>query len=265
MVCSKRWLVVLAVGSLMLTAARTQSSAQAQEVKRYDDHKVVRIDLKTQADLDAVRQSGAVILDCRPGLKPTQVIASPDQLRHLEQLGRRIEVLHENAQVIIDAQKRVVPRADPFDDFYLDYHPWGDASTSGTIVWYMNELLTRYPTFVSMSTIGSTIEARDILALRITNDLIVDKPGVIYFCDQHAREWITPTACLYFSNYLLENYGTDPLVTDLVDNVEIFIVPVVNVDGYIYSWTTDRWWRKNRRNNGDGSWGVDLNRNWGFA
>ncbi len=256
------WLAVVLLASV---AVWIGTSARADEVKRYDNHKVIQIDLKTQDDLDTVRASGAVILDCRPGLKPTQVIASPEQLRELEQLGRRIEILHENAQAIIDAQKRVVPRADVFDDFFLDYHPWGDASTSGTIVWYMNELLTRYPTSVSMLTVGSTLEARHILALRITNDMIVDKPGVIYFCDQHAREWITPTACLYFSNYLLENYGTDPLVTDLVDNVEIFIIPVVNVDGYIYTWTTDRWWRKNRRNNGGGSWGVDINRNWGHS
>jgi len=264
MMLSNRCQLFLTFAVPAMCLAWTAAVTQGDEVKRYDNHKIIQIDLKTQADLDAVRQSGAIILDCRPGLKPTQVIASPEQFTQLEQLGRRIEILHENAQAVVDADKRVVPRADVFDDFFLDYHPWGEVSTIGTIPWYMNELVTRYSAFVSMSTIGGTIEARDIPALRITNDLIVDKPGVVYFCDVHAREWITPTACLYLADHLMENYGTDPQVTDLVDNVEIFIVPVVNVDGYIYSWDYDRWWRKNRRNNGDGTWGVDLNRNWGY-
>lgn len=258
----RSWLSAVMLASLAVAIC---APARADSAKRYDDHKVIRIDLKTQADLDAVRRSGAVILDCWPGLKPTQVVASPDQLRQLERLGRRIEVLHDNAQAIVDADKQVVPRRDPFTDFFLDYHPIGDAATSGTIVWYMDQLASMNPGLVTMLDIGSTLESRTMWALRITNDMVPDKPGVIYFCDLHAREWITPTACLYFSNYLMENYGTDPLVTDLVDNVEIFIIPVVNVDGYVYSWTTDRWWRKNRRNNGGGSWGVDLNRNWGFA
>ena len=237
----------------------------AAERKRYDDQKIVRADLKAQAHLDALRQSGAIVLDCIPAVKPTTVVATQAQLDRLEQLGVRTHVLVENAQAWMDAQRPVVSRADPFTDFFLDYHEYGSAGESGTIVWYLNELLTRYPSLVSIIDVGTTIEARTIWGLRITNDAITDKPGVIYFADVHAREWITPTATLYLANYLLENYGTDATATDLVDNVEIFLIPVVNVDGYIYSWTTERWWRKNRRNNGDGTWGVDINRNWGFA
>jgi len=213
---TNRWQCFLTFAVPALFVAWTATVTHGDEVKRYDNHKIIEIDLKTQADLDAVRQSGAIILDCRPGLKPTHVIAAPEQLEQLEQLGRRIEILHENAQALTDAQRPNVSRADPFTDFYLDYHPYGDASTSGTIVWYMDQLISLYPTFVSSIDIGTTIEGRDIYGMRITNEAITDdKPGIIYFCDQHAREWITPTACLYMSNYLVENYGSDPLVTEL--------------------------------------------------
>ena len=49
----------------------------------------------------------------------------------------------------------------------------------------------------------------------------------------------------------------------ILDNLDVYIVPIVNVDGYIYTWTNNRLWRKNRRDNGGGVFGVDINRNWG--
>ncbi len=72
---------------------------------------------------------------------------------------------------------------------------------------------------------------------------------------------------VYYMYYLLENYNTDPSVKYLVDHREIYFIPVVNPDGYEYNHQTDPngggYWRKNRRNNGSGIYGVDLNRNYG--
>jgi hypothetical protein len=74
--------------------------------------------------------------------------------------------------------------------------------------------------------------------------------------------------CLYYMFYLLENYGIDPEVTYLVNTRELYFVPVVNPDGYMRNQTTNPsgggMWRKNRRNNGDGTFGVDLNRNYSY-
>jgi hypothetical protein len=69
---------------------------------------------------------------------------------------------------------------------------------------------------------------------------------------------------MYIVDHLLTQYGVDPDVTALVDDVEIFLIPVVNPDGYAYSWTSgNRYWRKNRRDNeGSPCYGVDPNRNW---
>jgi hypothetical protein len=73
---------------------------------------------------------------------------------------------------------------------------------------------------------------------------------------------------IYFMYYLLENYGSDPEVTYLVNNRQLYFVPVLNPDGYVYNQQTNPngggFWRKNRRNNGGGSFGVDLNRNYGY-
>jgi carboxypeptidase T len=81
----------------------------------------------------------------------------------------------------------------------------------------------------------------------------------------HAREWISVDVPFLLAKYLLEHYASDPQVANRVNAAEIWIVPMLNPDGHQYSVTTDRLWRKNRRNNGDGSYGVDLNRNYGYG
>jgi carboxypeptidase A1 len=70
---------------------------------------------------------------------------------------------------------------------------------------------------------------------------------------------------MYLAEALVAGHGADPFITDLVDRAEFLVVPVVNVDGYVYTWGPDRLWRKNRRDNpGSPCFGVDLNRNWGY-
>ena len=60
------------------------------------------------------------------------------------------------------------------------------------------------------------------------------------------------------------DYEIDPVVRSLVDSTRIVIVPVVNPDGYLFSWSSERYWHKNRRPNNPSDFGVDLNRNWGY-
>jgi hypothetical protein len=249
------------VGCLFATLW-TPSPVRAEELKRYEDQKIVRVDVKTPAQLRALEDTGATILDCVPGAGPMTVLATPEQLSDIERLGLTTHMLQERVQAWVDTQRVAAARGDPFDDFFLDYHEYGDAGTAGTIVWYMNELVSRFPDLVSLFNLGSTIQGRTIWGMHITNDGVADKPAVVYFGGEHAREWITTTLPTYFATYLLENYAADARVTDLIDNVEFFLIPVFNVDGYAYSWAADRFWRKNRRRNSDGSYGVDLNRNW---
>ena len=136
----------------------------------------------------------------------------------------------------------------------------------------MNNLHAQYPSLVSVpESLGAGWEHRPVWAFKVSSSPTSDngKPGVLYTGVHHAREPIGVTITLGFARYLCQNYSTDPGIKALVDNRQIWFVPIVNPDGYVYNQTyTDSLWRKNRRNNGDGTYGVDLNRNypyiWGY-
>ena len=99
-----------------------------------------------------------------------------------------------------------------------------------------------------------------------------DEKEMIYTAIHHAREPGSMSQLIYYMYYLLENYTIDNQVKAIIDNTELYFVPCINPDGYVYNETTNPngggFWRKNRRDNGDGTFGVDLNRNyayqWGF-
>ncbi len=115
-----------------------------------------------------------------------------------------------------------------------------------------------------------SIEGRTIWYLKISDNPNVDEsePELLYSAVHHAREPASMSQLIFYMWYMLENYATNPDVKFLVDNTEMFFVPCVNPDGYIYNYTTNPtgggMWRKNRRNNGGGTMGVDLNRNYGY-
>ncbi len=126
-----------------------------------------------------------------------------------------------------------------------------------------------YPDITSLYSIGKSYEGRDVWCLEISDNPGVDEeePGVFYMGLHHAREWPTLEICLYIADNLTSQYGTDPDITDVVDNRRLWLVPCVNPDGYHYCHDLGNDWRKNRHYFPDfsirGTWGVDLNRNYG--
>jgi hypothetical protein len=131
----------------------------------------------------------------------------------------------------------------------------------------LQKLAASYPHIVKLSSIGQTIQKRPLLAVKITNEKARgDKPQVLYVATHHAREWVATEMAMRLIRYLVSNYGHEARITNLLDTTEIWVVPVGNPDGYQYSFTNERLWRKNLRdNNGDGQIslvdGVDINRN----
>lgn len=105
-------------------------------------------------------------------------------------------------------------------------------------------------------------EGHYVYAMKITKNVDEQnsRPSFILDAQHHAREVMTSQIAIDMIQYLTQNYGTDPQVTNWVDNINIIVVPMVNPDGISYVFEHDRWQRKNR----NPSCGVDLNRNYDF-
>ena len=147
-------------------------------------------------------------------------------------------------------------------------------ATFDEIVAHLDNMTTLFPDIItSKESIGTSIEGRELWMVKISDNPGVNEtePEVLYNALHHAREPAGAMTLLFYMYYLLENYDTDPLVQMLVDNFEMYFVPVVNPDGYVYNQSIapngGGMWRKNRKDNGipqTECWGVDLNRNYGY-
>ena len=124
----------------------------------------------------------------------------------------------------------------------------------------MRALADIAPDICSFETIGQSVEGRGIFALRLGGQMPGANAALVTGC-HHAREWISVEAPFHLARTLVERRA-DPLVASLLENGDTWIVPMLNPDGHEFSRTCDRFWRKNRQVNGDGSIGVDLSRNY---
>ncbi|KAK7076739.1 hypothetical protein SK128_005364 [Halocaridina rubra] len=122
--------------------------------------------------------------------------------------------------------------------------------------WYLQNLNDSQHRKIDISSIGKSHENRDIWLVHIKSDNASAR-SVWVEGGLHAREWISPAVAFGLIDNILNN-------EEMTSNFDFFIAPMVNPDGYEYSWTNDRMWRKNRRDNEGRCDGVDLNRNWDF-
>lgn len=130
---------------------------------------------------------------------------------------------------------------------------------------FLEEASRDYPDLIKVQSIGETWEGRPIMLATISLDVknADNKPALLYTGTIHAREWIGIELANNFVKYIIDNYQFNPKLQDALTRNTLYIVPCLNPDGFEYSRTHFSFWRKNRRNNGDGTFGVDLNRNFG--
>ena len=142
------------------------------------------------------------------------------------------------------------------DAYHTTYHEYTE------IVAKVNEVARLYPAIATVSTYGTTGEGRALPVIRIKGTSTGTKKTIYLNGGIHAREWVSPATLVYIIQALAEKYGSDAEVTRLLNAIEFVITPISNADGYAYTWSNDRLWRKNRRvNTGSTCRGVDLNRN----
>ena len=168
-----------------------------------------------------------------------EALLTPPELERVQR--ERTRVKFSFPQFLLAAPDEEYKTPSEIEDFLFDIH-------------------ARYPAVTKLKSIGKSLEGRDIWAIKISDHAELKEHEPVFLVNgmHHAREVMTPEITTDMIEYLAVNYGSDPEVTDWVNSTEIWIVPMLNVDGNNKMWSDNSMWRKNTRN----GHGVDINRNY---
>jgi len=233
-------------------------AADAEPVTRYEGEMVIRATLRNARDLMLMNQLSDDPWSHAPGIgAPSDWRVKRDALPTLRAAGVPFEVFIPDLEAVVQAERERLAQPVEAADWFADF------KNLAAINARLDALVALRPDLCSIVTAGSSIQGRAIKGIRISkNPNGTSMPAFVFTATQHAREWAVPMTAMWFADQLVENYATDSRIANIVDSSEVYIFPCLNPDGYEYSWTTTRLWRKNRRLNSGGSYGVDLNRNW---
>jgi len=247
----------------------------------YSGYKTLRVALQSEQAKEQVRLmvETEVISIMDEGLgHQIDILVSPQEYAGIQDslsgVGASYEVLNEDVGADIEEEKQELLKAVPgvfdFRNYYATKYQHA----------HLDALASRHPDKAETFSIGKSYEGRDLKVIRISNNLASsdNKPMIWVDGGIHAREWVSPHTVIYIANALLSEVetGLRSQVSTLLDKYQFVILPMSNPDGYEYSRTKNRFWRKTRRPSGckydeyrsDGScrygqcYGVDPNRNW---
>tara|TARA_R110002073_G_scaffold72537_1_gene177508 strand:+ start:502663 stop:505032 length:2370 start_codon:yes stop_codon:yes gene_type:complete len=259
------------------------SVIHAQE-KQLQNYAKARIYFASTSDFEKLSQSG-VSLD--HGIKKSkgyvESVFSSTEIETSKKLGFKVEILVDDIQKqYAENAKRSIQKNGVACDPKIGNYPTPTNFNLGTMGGFLTHteiqqeldaMRTLYPNLITArANIGtfSTQNSNSIQWVKISDNADTDEtePQVLYTALHHAREPISMQQLIYFMWYLLENYATDTEIKGIVDATELYFIPVVNPDGYLYNESTNPTgngqWRKNRKNNGNGTFGVDNNRNYDY-
>ncbi|MEW2394537.1 M14 family metallopeptidase [Streptomyces sp. NPDC046862] len=256
------------IGLLALTlaapvAATTTTDATATSTQRpkasADDIRQYEVAMHSDSKSRTALQQAGVTVDSADD-HTVFVSGRADQIRKLQRLGYDVTpagAVPDRSGGEDDVRLMDFPSADS------RYHNYAEMNTE------IDQRIAAYPAIMSKRVIGKSYQGRDIVAIKISDNVASDEsePEVLFTHHQHAREHLTVEMALYLIRELGAGYGSDSRVTNMVNNREIWIVPDLNPDGGEYDIATGsyRSWRKNRQpNSGSSAVGTDLNRNWNY-
>ncbi|XP_067107358.1 carboxypeptidase B isoform X2 [Osmerus mordax] len=222
-----------------------------------DEHVILIKELASSIEVDFWRPESVELVTIDINVDIHVPAAHTDMVfTMLQQSGMEHEVMIEDLQATIDAQmdnKDISPRS----------HSYTKYNTLDDVEAWISSISSSNPDLVSKQVIGNSYEGRPMTLLKIGKKSSSSKPSIFLDCGIHAREWISPAFCQWFVKEALSTYGSDTQMTSLLNQMDVFVLPVFNIDGYDYTHKRDRMWRKTRsRSSGSSCYGADPNRNW---
>jgi carboxypeptidase T len=176
-----------------------------------------------------------------------------------------VNLKEKNIDVLISADQLIALEKKKFKinlatEKNLLRRPDQEYKNSDEIAAFLSSMSEQYSSISKLIKLGESVEGRDIWGIKISDNPEEDElePAILFNSMHHAREVMTPEVGIDIVEYLLKNYTTDSKVKSWVDSNEIYVVPMLNVDGNNRVWTRDSMWRKNTQ----GGYGVDINRNY---
>ncbi|XP_074051377.1 carboxypeptidase A1 [Macrotis lagotis] len=238
----------------------------------FSGHQVLRITAANEAQVEKVRELEDLEhlqLDFWRG--PSQ-FSNPIDVRvpfpsvqavkvFLESHGINYSIMIEDVQMLLDEEQEQMlafqSRARSTETFnYAVYH------TLEEIYEFMDLLVAENPNLVSKIQIGNSFEGRPINVLKFSTGG-TNRPAIWIDTGIHSREWVTQASGVWFAKKITEDYGQDEKLTAILNSMDIFLEIVTNPDGFAFTHSTNRMWRKTRSiTPGSSCIGVDPNRNW---
>ncbi len=218
----------------------------------------MKISAKTKFDRSVLANDGIAIEIVQDGY----VIAYGSQKDLLKVKDRGLLLASSDLVIENNFRKNILGKND-FPTKDSAYHNYLELTDT------LKDLTAKNSDLVKMSSIAKTPENRDMWALEITNDPnnANQRPAIIFMGGHHAREHLSVEMPLMWAQYLVAQFRSgNPRVVQLLNSRVIHIIPTVNPDGMEFDISSANYqmWRKNRSKNSDGTFGVDLNRNYGF-
>ncbi|XP_049545589.1 zinc carboxypeptidase-like [Anopheles darlingi] len=230
------------------------------EPARYDNYRVYKVSIERVDQLELLqlieqRPDGYTFLSDPVHLNTAvKLVVPPHKMAEFEELTERFELkatlAFDNLQAVIEQQMK--GRRETFG--WTAYHPLED------IYAWLDTLIAEYPGIVTPIVAGETYEGRQIRGVKVSYK--AGNPAIFTEGTIHAREWISAATVTFVLNELLTSQNAE--VRNIAENYDWYVVPVANPDGYVYTHTTTRLWRKTRSQQNVLCFGVDPNRNWDF-
>lgn len=270
------------IATLALIFFRFSFLSDVGSKSSYETYSLVKVNVRNANDITALQQNDITAEhytgNFHEGIK---LVINQNEIERLKTAGLQfiieipnLDEYYENRPKPSEQDMMISELIKKQDNVLgFGYGSMGGYYTYAEVVQKLDSMRIQYPTLITVKqNRGTTAESRTIWSVKISDNADIDEsatePAVYFDAVHHAREPQAMAGTMYFMYWLLDNYNTNPEAKYLMDNREIYFVPIANPDGYVYNQTTNPngggMWRKNRRNNGS-CFGVDLNRNYNYG